>query len=266
MKEIQRLRFNNGEGIRVITDDNGEPLFVARDVCEVLGYSNARDALARHCKGVVKRDIPTNGGNQKGAFIPESDLYRLILKSTLPNAEEFQAWVTETVLPSIRKTGGYIAGEEKMDEDELVLKAMQVLQRKLEEKQKVIEEQTTALIQQQTQLIRQEPKVENFDKLMDSTGTYTLSDVAKMLGFTSKAFGNMLRQNGYLSKARRRKGAYTNLPNQKYVENGFFKVVPVTYTYEVEETGEERTVATYETRVLPPAVEYFGKIYKGNVH
>jgi len=91
--------------------ENGELLFNAKDVCDVLGYQNSRKAIADHCKagGVTNRYPPTDGGNQEMAYINEPNLYRLIIKSRKPEAEAFEAWVMEEVLPTIRKTGGYRA-------------------------------------------------------------------------------------------------------------------------------------------------------------
>lgn len=88
---------------------NGEVWFVAGDVTDLLGYSNGRDSVIRHCKikGVVKHDIPTSSGSQMVTLINESNVYRLIVKSKLPSAERFEEWLFETVIPSIRKTGGY---------------------------------------------------------------------------------------------------------------------------------------------------------------
>ena len=95
--------------VRVITDNNQEPWFCANDVCDILGYSNARDAISKHCKagGVAKRDTPTKSAVQEMTFINEPNLYRLIIKSRKPEAEPFEAWVFEEVLPQIRKTGKY---------------------------------------------------------------------------------------------------------------------------------------------------------------
>lgn len=95
--------------IRVVADDKGEPWFLANDVCTILGYANPRDAIAKHCRtgGVAKRDTPTESGNQEMTWINEGNLYRLIIKSRKPEAEPFEAWVCDDVLPSIRKTGGY---------------------------------------------------------------------------------------------------------------------------------------------------------------
>ena len=87
---------------------NGAPWFVAKDIAAALGYSDTAKAIRMHCKGVDVLSIPTDGGLQSVRIIPESDLYRLILKSHLHSAEKFQDWVTEDVLPSIRKTGRYV--------------------------------------------------------------------------------------------------------------------------------------------------------------
>ena len=95
--------------IRIITDEQGEPWFVAKDVCEALGYSNARDAIAKHVdeEDVAKRDTLTKGGIQAVSCINESGLYSLILGSKLDSAKRMKRWVTSEVLPSIRKTGSY---------------------------------------------------------------------------------------------------------------------------------------------------------------
>lgn len=106
MNELQI--FNSGEfgEIRTIEID-GKPYFVGADVAKALGYNNPRDAVSRHCKGVVKHDTPTSSGIQSMSYINEGDLYRLIMKSKLPSAEKFESWVMDEVLPTIRKTGSY---------------------------------------------------------------------------------------------------------------------------------------------------------------
>ena len=101
--------FQNEQFGKVRTlDEDGKVLFSASDVAKALGYSNTRDAITRHCKGVVKRDTLTNGGNQTLAFIPEGDVYRLITHSRLPAAEKFERWVFDEVLPTIRQYGAYV--------------------------------------------------------------------------------------------------------------------------------------------------------------
>lgn len=104
--------FDNPEFGAVRTlEENGTILFCATDAAKALGYATPRKAILEHCKGVLKRNALTSGGEQEMNFIPESDLYRLIFSSKLPNAEKFTDWVTGEVLPSIRKNGGYIAGQ-----------------------------------------------------------------------------------------------------------------------------------------------------------
>ena len=88
-------------------EENGAVMFCGSDVAKALGYSNPRDAISRHCRGVVKRDTPTESGMQEMSFIPESDLYRLVFGSKLPMAERFTDWVTEEILPAIRRHGSY---------------------------------------------------------------------------------------------------------------------------------------------------------------
>lgn len=106
MNELQI--FISGEFGEIRTAEiDGKPYFVGTDVAKALGYNNPRDAVSRHCKGVVKRDTPTSSGIQSMSYINEGDLYRLIMKSKLPSAEKFESWVMDEVLPIIRKTGSY---------------------------------------------------------------------------------------------------------------------------------------------------------------
>lgn len=109
--------FNNEEFGQIRTVKFGSKvLFAASDVAKALGYSNPRDAVLRHCKGVVKHDILTEGGKQIISVVPEGDVYRLITKSKLPSAEKFESWVFDEVLPTIRKTGGYVNNEDSFVE------------------------------------------------------------------------------------------------------------------------------------------------------
>ncbi len=96
--------------IRTLVED-GKVLFCGNDVARALGFTRPKDAVRDHCRGAVKRRLPTEGGVQDMNFIPESDLYRLAFQSKLPGAVRFTDWVTEEVLPSIRRTGGYLPAE-----------------------------------------------------------------------------------------------------------------------------------------------------------
>nr|WP_315413921.1 Bro-N domain-containing protein [uncultured Pseudomonas sp.] len=99
--------------VRVITEDNGTPWFVGRDVCDLLGYTNASKAMGDHCRGVTKRYpiLDSLGRTQEARVLSEGDTLRLIVNSTMPAAQEFEAWVFEDVLPTIRRTGSYTMGQ-----------------------------------------------------------------------------------------------------------------------------------------------------------
>ena len=103
--------------IRIVEED-GKALFRATDVAKSLGYGNPHEALYRHCKYLVKREVPNpqsvNGKMVEALFIPEGDLYRLITHSKLPEAQAFESWVFDEVLPSIRRHGGYIDGQDTL--------------------------------------------------------------------------------------------------------------------------------------------------------
>ena len=121
--QLSTFNFHNSP-IRTITDPKGEIWFCGTDVCNILGYQNSRKALQDHCKeaGVTKRYTPTTSGNQEITFINEPNLYRLIIKSRKPEAERFEAWVFEEVLPQIRKTGSYSQNTHEIRPLEITLK------------------------------------------------------------------------------------------------------------------------------------------------
>lgn len=107
------LIFNNEEfgSVRIVNIDR-KTYFVANDVAKALGYVETAKAVRTHCKGVSEVDIPTNGGIQKSKVIPEGDIYRLIIKSQLPSADKFERWIFDEIIPTIRKTGGYVANDD----------------------------------------------------------------------------------------------------------------------------------------------------------
>lgn len=106
MNELQIFSNPSFGSIRTL-DEDGKVLFAATDVAKALGYSNPHDAISKHCKGVAKREALTNGGVQELNFIPEGDVYRLITHSNLPDAEKFERWLFDDMLPTLRKTGSY---------------------------------------------------------------------------------------------------------------------------------------------------------------
>lgn len=141
MNDLQIFQNEEFGSIRTV-EESSKVLFCGKDIAEALGYSNFRDALSRHCRWVVKHDVPHPQSPNKQiemTLIPEGDVYRLITHSKLPSAEKFERWVFDEVLPSIRKTGGYISGQETMSDSELMAKALLVAQRQIEERNKLIE-------------------------------------------------------------------------------------------------------------------------------
>lgn len=129
MNSLQVFSHQQFGSIRTITED-GKTLFCAKDVATALGYKNTRDAIIRHCKGVVKRDGVSISTNQHGttteqvvkmAYIPEGDIYRLAARSELPGADAFESWIFDEVLPTIRKTGSYNAASNAANEHTLLI-------------------------------------------------------------------------------------------------------------------------------------------------
>jgi len=217
--------FNSAEfgEVRTVTIDN-EPWFVGKDIAEVLGYGNSRDALTTHVddedKTIIQRsDFPTLEIPNRGmVIINESGLYSLILSSKLPTAKRFKHWVTNEVLPAIRKNGGYIAGQENLSDAELMAKAILVAQRTIEEKNKVIE-------QQRQKIETDKPKTIFADAVSTSKTSILIGDLAKLIcqnGYKigQKRLFQWMRDNGYLMK----KGFSYNMPTQRYVEQGLFEV------------------------------------------
>jgi prophage antirepressor-like protein len=131
--------------LRTIEED-GKILFCASDVAKALGYSNPRDAISRHCRGVVKRDAPTQGGVQAIAFIPEGDVYRLITHSKLPGAEKFESWVFDDVLPSLRKDGYYSLAPQENKPDTQNDAVLQVLMKNTEVLQAIVQQNQQIMI------------------------------------------------------------------------------------------------------------------------
>ena len=106
MNELQVFQNSEFGELGVLTID-GKEYFPATQCATILGYKSPKDAIYAHCKGAVKHRLPTSGGTQEAKFIPEGDLYRLIIRSKLPAAEKFERWVFDEVLPELRKNGSY---------------------------------------------------------------------------------------------------------------------------------------------------------------
>ena len=183
--------------VRTLEED-GTVLFCGSDVAKALGYARPNDAVTQHCRATVKRRTPISGKMQDINFIPESDLYRLVFSSKLPTAEKFTDWVTSEVLPSIRRSGGYIAGQESMTPEELMAKALTVAQRTLAERE-------ARISQLSTQAAIMAPKADYFDELVERNTLTNFRETAKQLEVGPKAFVTFLLERRYIYRDKRGK-------------------------------------------------------------
>lgn len=193
--------FNNPEfgTIRTI-EQNGEPWFVGKDVAEVLGYADTAQAIRKRVdeedKGVVEMTTP--GGKQPLTIINESGLYSLILSSKLPTAKKFKRWVTSEVLPSIRKTGGYIAGQEAMSAEELMAKALMVARETLARREAELSQKTV-----ENAILK--PKADYFDELVERNTLTNFRETAKEIGIGQKVLITFLLDRKFIYRDKRGK-------------------------------------------------------------
>lgn len=180
---IQRFDFK-GAALRTLIDENGEPWFVAKDVCDVLGYANASKAISDHVDSEDKlnNESLSSLGQRGGWLVNESGLYSLVLSSKLPTAKEFKRWVTHEVLPQIRKTGGYIPTSEADDDMTILAKAVMIGQRTMEaQKQKIAA--------QQSRIDELQPKASAWDNFVDIPDALSVRDSAKLLSNLGRPVG-----------------------------------------------------------------------------
>ena len=195
---------------------DGEPMFCLIDVCRALGMSNPTMVAQRLDEDErTKLDLGRAGETN---FITESGLYAVIVRSDKPNAKKFRKWVTSEVLPSIRKNGGYIAGQETLSDEELLSKALMVAQRKIDEKNNII-------AMQDSRIQGMIPKEIFADAVSASHTSILVGDLAKLICQNGVQIGQKrlfewLRENNFLVKS----GTSRNMPKQRYVEQGLFEV------------------------------------------
>ena len=235
--------FENREFGRIRTTEiDNKPYFSAYDIATALGYSNSRDAILRHCKGVVKRDTLTSQGMQTLNFIPEGDIYRLIVRSHLPSAERFESWVFDEVLPQIRKTGGYHLPQTYSE-------ALRALAEKAEQNEKLLADNQ-----------RMRPKEIFADAVAASKTSILIGELAKLITQNGYEIGQTrmfryLREHGYLIKD----GSSRNMPMQKYVQQGLFEIKESNVQ---NPDGSVRITKT--TKVTGKGQQYFINKFLGN--
>lgn len=210
MNKIQT--FSNVEfGEIRTTEVDGKPYFVGSDIAKILGYKEPHKAISRHCKGGIKRTVPTNGGDQELVVIPEGDVYRLIIKSKMPSAEKFESWVMDDVLPSIRKYGIYATENTinaMLNNPDTMIRVLTEL--KEEHKQRIkLEKENASLL----------PDANMARDIIKYSGLYTLKEVADLVESGRTELCTLLRIGKVLSK----QTGY-NLPLNKYIKQGYFKI------------------------------------------
>ena len=223
MKELQI--FNNdmfGE-VRGLNID-GKPYAVANDIAKTLGYTNPSKATNDHCKkSKMVWGNDSLGRRQQFKVIPEGDIYRLIIKSKLPKAQEFECWVMEEVLPQIRQTGGYIPISQEDDEKLILAKALMITKRTIEQKEQLLQQANKTIA-------KQKPLVDGYKQFLDVGENMDFGTFAKHIGIGRNKIMAQLREwkvlmtDEYTVMGVKQTGDKHNQPYQKYMDKGFFVV------------------------------------------
>lgn len=246
MNELQI--FQNPEFGTVRTAEmNGEPWLVGKDVAEALGYKDTVNALKSHVDDEDKArwQITTQFGIKETTIINESGLYSLVLSSKLPTAKKFRRWVTGEVLPSIRKTGGYIAGQEQLSDADLMARALLVAKKQIDDRNRQIAEMA--------------PKAVFADAVSASKSNILIGELAKLLRQNGIEMGQnrlfeWMRKNGYLIN---RDSTDRNMPTQRAMEMGLFVVKETAITH-----SDGHTTVTKTPKVTGKGQVYFINKFK----
>lgn len=245
--QIQVFSNENFGSVRVLGDSQN-PLFCASDVCKALGYSSGRQTIQNlFGDDVYKLDtIDSLGRKQTSTFLNEPQVYRLIMRSNAKNAEKFQDWVCGEVLPSIRKNGGYIMGQEQMSESELLAQALMVANNVIERKSKELE-------RARMQIEIDKPKVFIYESLMDSKSNRTIQEFARdtkhIHNLLQRDIFSILNEKNFIFK---NKGVWT--PYASTIERGLMEIRYS--TYEIGGVTYSKGVAM----ITPKGVSHFVKV------
>ena len=248
MSNIQIFNYQNNE-VRTV-EMGGEPWFVLKDVCGVLDIADHKVVARRLDEDEVCQTPLTDsmGRQQSTTIINESGLYHVILRSDKPEAAPFRKWVTSEVLPSIRKNGGYIAGQEQLTPEELMAKALLVTNKTLADREARICELTAQNSQLTVEKQIMQPKAEYFDELVDRNLLTNFRETAKELGIKPKAFVAWLLEKKFLYRDQKGK----LLPREDK-NNGLF---------EVKEAKNDKTQwSGVQTLITPKGRETFRLLY-----
>ena len=216
MKELEIFKNEEFGEVRSVKID-GNDYFMGSDVAKALGYVRPNEAISAHCRGTVKQGILISGKIQEVNFITEGDIYRLTIRSKLPNAEKFEKWIFDDVLPTIRKTGGYV------DNDELFINTYLP---NLDETSRLLFKSTLEVVRKQNELIEQQkPLVAFANTVANSSDNIDMNEMAKLIANEKIKLGRnrlfeILRSKKILM--------HNNTPYQRYIDSKWFKLIETT--------------------------------------
>lgn len=223
MNEIQTFENDQFGTVRAVRGDDGEPMFVAKDVCAALSIApTAASRLDEDEKGL--RLTQTPGGEQNVLLVTEPGFYKLVMRSRKPEAKAFQRWVTHEVLPALRRDGGYMVARDETPE--------QTMARAVLLAQATIDRQKSRIAGLEAENEEMRPKALFADAVAASDGTCLIGEFAKMLRQNGVDIGQnrlfaMLREDGYLGKV----GQNRNVPTQRSMDLGLFRIKETAITH-----------------------------------
>ena len=232
--------------MRTLTDEAGEPWFVLKDCMSILDLGNPTETVKMFDDDEFSTTevIDSIGRRQQAYIISEPGLYRLVMRSRKPEAKEFQRWVTHEVLPSIRKHGGYMAGQERMTPEQMALASMRWLQSKVDEQAKQLKAQEgKVLFANAVETARTSILVGDFAKILKSNGI----DIGPRRLFA------WLREHGWLIKA---KGSSWNMPTQKAMDLHLFEIKETTISH-----SDGHTTINKTPKMTGKGQTYFAKLF-----
>lgn len=246
---MQIQLFNNDQfgALRTIEDD-GQTLFCAKDVAVALGYKDTTNAIKQHSRGVVKHHPIQDslGRTQDAKFITQGDVFRLITHSKLPQAQAYERWVFDEVLPAIHRSGGYMVARQDETPEELMARALKVAQETVERQKAKINEMA--------------PKAVFADAVAASKHSILINDLAKILQQNGVNIGGKrlfawLRENGYLCSY----GSAYNRPQQRYIEQGLFEIKENAIPH-----SDGHVTVSITPKVTGKGQQYFIDLFLGN--
>lgn len=227
----------NDQPVRVVTID-AEPWFVLADLCRVLDLAKPSRVAMRIADDMKGRtQMTTPGGDQEMTIVSEAGMYEVVIRSDKPEAAAFRRWITSEVLPSIRKHGGYLTpekAEEIISNPDVIIELAQAVKR-----------EKAARLAMESLVHELEPKADMYDRFLGADGTYSIGNVAKMVGLSQNKLFDRLRNSGILIA----KGAMRNTPYQRYMHH--FSVRPYDY-----ERSDGTRGTSYTTRVQPSEIQF----------